>query len=261
MRDFGPKALKQVRQRMIQAGYVRTAINVHVCRIRTMFKWAVGEQFAPVEVWQALCAVSGLRRGRSDARESEPVEPVEDSVVQATLLHLPCVVADMVRLQRLTGARPGEVCTMRAGDITRGMDGVWTYRPERHKTEHHGKQRRIFIGPEGQAILAPYLDRDPDAYCFSPADSEAERNGRRRQERRSPMTPSQAERRPKGRRLRDPQEAGRSAPDLRAKSCITRKPMTTLVPRDESWWLRRFKFDADKVCRESIEFVRELMRK
>jgi integrase len=109
----------------------------------------------------------------------------------------------MVRLQLLTGARPTEVCTIRPCDISRGTNGVWTYRPERHKTEHHGRERRIFIGPEGQAVLAPYLDREPEAYCFTPADADAERNAKRRSGRRSPMTPSQSLRKAKGKQHRE----------------------------------------------------------
>lgn len=198
IRNFGPAALKQVRAAMIEAGHVRTSINAQVRRIRRMFKWAVENEYIPVEAWQALSAVSGLRSGRSPAREPEPILPVDNGTMEATLPHLPRVVADMVRLQLLTGARPGEICSMRPCDVTRGIDGVWTYRPDSHKTEHHGRERRIFVGPEGQKILAPYLDRDPDAYCFSPAESEAERNAGRKRNRKSPMTPSQAARKPKG---------------------------------------------------------------
>jgi integrase len=67
----------------------------------------------------------------------------------------------MVRLQLLTGARPGEICAMRPTNVTRGIDGVWTYRPASHKTEHHGRERRIFIGPQAQEILTPYLCETP----------------------------------------------------------------------------------------------------
>ena len=42
----------------------------------------------------------------------------------ATLEHLPQVVADMVRLQRLIGARPAEMCIMRPCDIDRSSE-VW----------------------------------------------------------------------------------------------------------------------------------------
>ncbi len=45
--------------------------------------------------------------------------PVDDSIIEATLPHLQPVVADMVRLQRLTGARPGEICSIRPADVNR----------------------------------------------------------------------------------------------------------------------------------------------
>jgi hypothetical protein len=46
------------------------------------------------------------------------VLPVADTAVDATLPHLPPIVADMVRVQRLTGARPGEICILRPADIS-----------------------------------------------------------------------------------------------------------------------------------------------
>jgi integrase len=84
----------------------------------------------------ALKALAGLKKGRTQARETRPVECVEDSVVEATLPHLPTIVADMVRLQRLTGMRPGEVCSLRPCDVNK-TDDVWLYIPDEHKTEHH----------------------------------------------------------------------------------------------------------------------------
>lgn len=201
-REFGPAGLLKVRERMIRDGFVRRAINIHVSRIRRMFKWAVERELLPVTTWQSLCAVSGLSKGRSTAKESTPVPPVAEGTVSETLLHLPPVVADMVRLQLFCGMRPGEICVLRPCDVTRGTNGVWTYRPASHKTEHHGRERRIFIGPQGQAILRRYLDRDAEAFCFTPAESEAERNAERKRNRRSPMTPSHATRKPRGRRLR-----------------------------------------------------------
>ena len=52
---------------------------------------------------------------------------------------------------------------------------VWRYRPESHKTEHHGRGRVIAIGPKAQDILRPYLLRDKSAFCFSPQESEMKR--------------------------------------------------------------------------------------
>jgi type IV pilus assembly protein PilC len=69
----GPLALKAVRQQMVDDGLSRRYLNDHVARIKRIFKWAVGEQLLPLDALQALSAVPGLRAGRSDAREPEPV--------------------------------------------------------------------------------------------------------------------------------------------------------------------------------------------
>ena len=172
--EFGPLALKAVRQQMVDDRLSRSYVNEHVARTKRMFKWAVGEQLLSPESLHALAAVPGLRAGRTDARENDPVLPVDDFTVDATLPRLPDVPADMVRIHRLTGTRPVEVCIMRPCDIDRSVD-PWRYTPAHHKTAHTGRERVIFIGPQAQAILLRYLARDPKAYCFRPCDSEAKR--------------------------------------------------------------------------------------
>jgi integrase len=112
---------------------------------------------------------------------------VEDSIVDATLPVLPDIVADMVRLQRLTGARPAEVCMLRPCDVDRSGE-IWLYRPESHKTEHHGKSRVILIGPKGQGILLRYLAREASAFCFRPIDSEKKRRAAAHEARTTPLS-------------------------------------------------------------------------
>jgi integrase len=194
VRDFGPRKLKAVRQAMIDDGRCRTNINRLIHWVRRVFRWGVENEHVPPDVYAALIAVPSLKAGRSEAVESEAVRPVDEATVNATLPHLPRIVAAMVELQLLTGARPGEITSMRPIDLTFGTDGVWTYRPATHKTQHRGKERRIYLGPKAQSILSPFLDRDPEAHCFSPAEAETERNAERRKNRESPMTPSQAAR-------------------------------------------------------------------
>ena len=135
--DFGPLALQALQSRMIESGLSRSYINGHTGRIKLMFKWAVSQQLLPVTVYQALATVSGLRKGRTAAREPAPIMPVADDVREVTLPFLPPVIADMVKLQRITGCRPGEVCILRPCDVDRGSD-IWCYRPSSHKTQHHG---------------------------------------------------------------------------------------------------------------------------
>lgn len=184
--DFGPLALKALQQRLVDAGHCRRHVNDSIDRIRRVFKWAVHQELIPASVHQALTTVPGLRKGRTDAPEAPPVRPVDDVTVEATLPHLSPVVADMVRLQRLTGCRPGEVCIVRPCDVDTSGE-VWRYVPESHKTEHHGRERVIFIGPKAQDVLRPYLLRDKTAYCFQPAEAERKRREQLHAARKTPL--------------------------------------------------------------------------
>jgi integrase len=184
---FGPLKLQAVQQAMILAGWSRKHFNKQLGRVVRMFGWGGSQELVSANVAQALREVKGLHKGRTQARETAPVMPVEDSVVNATLEHLPAIVADMVRLQRLTGCRPEEVCLIRPCDVD--LSGpVWVYRPESHKTEHHGRERVICIGPKAQAVLRPYLLREKSAYCFCPADGERNRRAIQHDKRKTPLS-------------------------------------------------------------------------
>jgi integrase len=202
--QIGPGALKAVRELMVkgydhpkhgpQKALCRTRINAQVKRIRRMYKWAVENELLPPSVHQSLCAVAPLKRGRTEAHESEPVKPVARSVVEDTLPILRPMLADMVRVQLETGMRPGELVAMRACDLdTTGT--VWLYRPRSHKTEHHGHDRIIAIGPKGQEIIRRYLTLDLQAFLFSPRKLMEERVQTMRANRKSKVQPSQQDRR------------------------------------------------------------------
>jgi integrase len=172
-------ALKNVRQAMIEAGRSRKLINKDVNRIRQLFGWAVESELMPVEVHQALRRVKGLRKGRSAARETEPVAPVPEAAIEVVLPHLSPQVAAMVRLQHLCGARPQEVVAIRPCEVSVEGD-LWLYRPRSHKTAHLGRGKVIVLGPRAQEVLRPWLDRDPESHCFVPAETSAWNNRRRR---------------------------------------------------------------------------------
>jgi integrase len=195
-RDFSPLKLKALRQAMIdpkilepmttRKGWCRNVINHHIYRICALFSWAVENELVPAGLPQALREVKSLSRGRSKARESVPVQPVDDAAVDATLPYLSTVVQAMVKIQRLTAARPGEISQMRTADIDQTAD-VWLYRPARHKTAHHGRQRTVAIGPRARLLLQPYLKPlNPTAFIFSPMDAVAEMRERRHAARQTP---------------------------------------------------------------------------
>lgn len=185
--EFGPLALKAVRQRMVDSGWSRGYINKSIGRVRRCFKWAVENELVRPDMYHGLMAVSGLRKGRSEAREPDPVLPINDATVQATLPHLSPVVADMIRFQRLTGCRPQDVCNLRPCVVDMTGD-VWLYRPETHKTEHHDRDRVIPIGPKGQDILRKYLLRSKETHCFRPVDSEKNRREASHANRSTPLS-------------------------------------------------------------------------
>jgi integrase len=211
--DFGPLAMQAVRELMVQ-GYThpkhgpqpalaRGVVNQRIGRVRRMFKWATANELTPAKVYHGLLAVTGLQRGRSDARETDAVKPVPIPFVDAILPYLRPQVAAMVRLQLETGMRPGEVVIMRGIDLdTSGT--VWLYRPSAHKTDYRGHHRVVTIGPKGQAILRPWLRLNVEEFLFSPREAVEDQHAERRQNRRSQITPSQAVRRRKHKPSRNP---------------------------------------------------------
>ncbi|OAI41451.1 hypothetical protein AYO40_03070 [Planctomycetaceae bacterium SCGC AG-212-D15] len=215
-KDFGPMALKAVRELMVR-GYdhpkygpqrpiARKQINARVKRIRRMFKWAVANEVLPATVLHGLQALEALKQGRTEAHESPPVLPVARAVVEETLSHLRPVVADMCRLQLETGMRPGELVVMRACDID--MTGrVWLYRLRQHKTVHHGYERVVPLGPKAQEIVKRWLTTETLAYLFSPKRAVEGLFAERRDGRKTPLWPShlrlQAKKRLKRRQHRE----------------------------------------------------------
>lgn len=206
--EFGPLALKAVRQALISGSWLseseqrqrraaghkigccRTVVNQRVNRIKRMFKWAVSEELVPPSALHGLQAVRGLERGRTEAAERDPVGPVPVAFVEATLPFLLAPVQTMVQLQQLTGMRPGEVCIMRTADLDTAGD-VWFFRPAQHKTAWRGKARVIALGPKAQEVLRPWLRLALQEFLFQPREAMDQRRVDERRRRKSRVQPSQ----------------------------------------------------------------------
>ena len=218
--DFSPKSLKAVRQVMIEHpivrkmkvkdevtgetkkvekvlayGLTRKFINKQMGRIKRMFAWAVEEELVPVAVHDALLRVSSLKKGKSAARDKPRIRSVSDAAVEATLPFVRPVVGVMIQVQKLCGCRPQDIVLIRRIDID--MNGlVWEYRPSRYKTEHCNDdddpdlERVIYLGPQAQGLLRPYIDRKPEEFVFNPRESESERNAEKKKKRKTPRWPS-----------------------------------------------------------------------
>jgi integrase len=188
--EFGPLELRKWRDQQVgKRKWSRQYVNAQTRRVRHVFKWAVGHALVGPLVYQALTAVEGLSAGRTVAHENEPVGPVDDATVDATLPFLNRHIRGLIEFMRLTGCRPGEACSLRMCEVDR-TGAVWLFRPKHHKTKHRGKSRTIAIGPKAQAVLAPFLGGDPAEPVFSPAAAVAELRAAQRAARKTPRYPS-----------------------------------------------------------------------
>jgi integrase len=182
---FGPTELKGARDAMVGSGLSRRVINARINRIRRVFKWGVENDLVEPQILQALQAVAPLKKGRTTAKDYADVQPVPREHIEAVRMDVSEQVRAMIELQLLTGMRPGEVILMRPCDIDRSKS-TWLYRPSSHKTEHHGIERRVFVGPQAQAIIKPFLLRDGKTYLFSPQKAMLEHKRKRRRESKYP---------------------------------------------------------------------------
>lgn len=194
VRDFRPKDFKKVRAAMVKKGWARRYVNTQCQRVIQAFRWAVEQGICRSTVPSDLREVAPLRAGQSAARETEPVKPVPQAVVEATLPHLGSQVAAMVKLQLYSGMRAGDVVLMRPCDVDRSDKAVWVYTPATHKGTWRELDHVAYLGPKAQAVLKPFLAREATAYCFSPAEATADRHARLRKTRKTRVQPSQANR-------------------------------------------------------------------
>lgn len=166
-RKFRPRHLRSVRDALVDSGrYARKQVNDHVSRIKRMMTWGVEYELIPGSVVERLRCVRGLRRGKTTARDNPPVREVPDAVVERTMAWLPPAVRIVVQFMRLTGCRPGEAVSLRPCDVDMSSE-PWCYSPAEHKTQHHGHERRVFIGPKAADVLRPLLLRPSDERCFA----------------------------------------------------------------------------------------------
>jgi integrase len=145
MRDF-----------LIRLRRSRQTVNQRMYRVKKIVGWGFDRGFVPSAVWTELRDFKMLKAGESGVRDTPRVRPVPDDVVEKTLPFLRPQLQTLVKLIRLTAARPGELCIMRPMDIVRRKD-VWTFTPSKHKTQRYGGEREIEIGPKAQALLKPML--------------------------------------------------------------------------------------------------------
>lgn len=226
VKEFGPKTLKLVQRAMAEGSWVeawlelqkikpkrtpgpwcRRVVNRQTVRLQTLWRWLESEELVPGGASDAIGTVPGLRKHQHGVREKAKVPPAPADRVAAILPYLNPVARDAVELLQLSGARPGELCRWTPADVIRGgkvevapgsyaeLGACWCVWLRDHKTAEDGDAGRfILLGPRGQAIITPYLDRPPDCPLFSPAEGRRRQLVTMRAKRKSPVQPSQIDR-------------------------------------------------------------------
>jgi integrase len=153
---FGPLALKAVREKMVASGWCRNTVNRNVSRVRAVFRWGVENELVQAATLQKLQAVAPILAGRTEAPDNAPRQPATDEQVEAVRPFVSELIWDLIQVQRLTGARGGELLSMTPAAVDRTKD-VWLFAVDDHKTAHHGHSRVIAIGPRAQRLLKPRM--------------------------------------------------------------------------------------------------------
>ena len=96
---------RQAKRREPQGVTVAELCAMWADRCREYYRGPDGKE-SSTAVKAELTQVKGGRRGRTPARESTPVRPVDDATVEKTVERMAPNTADMVRVHRLTGMRP-----------------------------------------------------------------------------------------------------------------------------------------------------------
>lgn len=170
---FSREDLVEFRRRLIAEGKARKTVNKYVGRIKRGFIWGEGEGVVSEATVASLERLRDLPKGRSEARETEPVTPVKLRDIVAAIRQLPtsrrAVVRAMVRVQYYAGCRPRELCRMTVGEISTAgiatikgqavrVPGVWIFQPAQHKNLSRGVDLAYVLGPRARDAIAPYLE-------------------------------------------------------------------------------------------------------
>jgi hypothetical protein len=85
--------------------------------------------------------------------------------------------APSYRLHKKSGQA---IVTFNGRDVLLGVYGSY------HKTLHHGHTREIFLGPQAQRLIGPFIAPNLQAHLFRPTAAVDERRQRKHERRKTP---------------------------------------------------------------------------
>jgi hypothetical protein len=135
--DFTRHTLKHLQEKLEQEGvtgrpFARPLINRYIGFIKTAFLEAEECGLCAESTVDSLSRFRPLKRGKTTAREYEPVDLVDTEVVKATLPFMSETIRAMVQVHLLCTMRSQDVINLRSCDIEMNdpkYPGVWWYLP------------------------------------------------------------------------------------------------------------------------------------
>lgn len=255
--DFGPRRLAKVRELLLattnkqKRRNCRNYINQQVRLILAVFRYGVSREIVPPETIVALKSLGPLEYGQTEARESDPVQPVDIEAVRLTAEFLSPQIKAMVRIQAATGMRPSEVCVMRPIDLEKRPDGVWVYRPAKHKTAHRGKKKEVPLIGDAKLALKPFLDRPDEDYFFKPCEAAEWHLQQKNAKRKTP--PNQGNRRGYSKASRDGTRKPRKYHERYNKDTYRRAiERAAKQAKTDHWFPYQLRHTAASVIREAL---------
>jgi integrase len=173
--------LVKFQKHIVELGYARTQINRLFGLVKRVFAWGGKPRF-DLETYDKLPAIvsnsfiadmNAIERVTDEGKENPPRKDVPEHIVTAVFPFVSETIADMLRIQLLTGMRPKEVCMMRNCNIKRTKEefaeygylfdnDVWIYILPKHKTEKYIGVKAVPLGIEEQEILSKYVTNIDD---------------------------------------------------------------------------------------------------
>jgi integrase len=118
--------------------------------VATMFRWATAEGVMPAN------PLANVKRPTKASRGAKAVVP--DDVHERLMAVASPELRPLLVLLRETGGRPSELARLTATDVNADANvAILT----RHKTDHTGKPRLIFLTPTALALLLPLMGERP----------------------------------------------------------------------------------------------------
>jgi integrase len=143
-----------------------------------MLRWAMVRDMFPHLTYEKIKSIEKVSDDFQNTAPRKQIEIFADKDFEKALGFCTPPVQAILRLMRITGARPTEICTMKICDLDCSDPDCWIYLLTEHKTKKKtGTDKIIGLGPTAQKIIRAFMEHceNENDYLFKPTRKENER--------------------------------------------------------------------------------------